>query len=49
MKNKRKILKGDKVQFISGNFMGLTGIIQNVDWNSKNPKAIYGFYHEVLL
>jgi|JI10StandDraft_1071094.scaffolds.fasta_scaffold65957_5 hypothetical protein len=49
MKNKRKITKGDKVQFISGNFMGLTGIVQNVDWNSKNPKAIYGFYHEVLL
>jgi transcription antitermination factor NusG len=40
---------GDKVKFISGNFAGLTGIIKNTDYNSTNPKAICGFYHEVLL
>lgn len=49
MKRKIDLKKGDKVNFISGNFKGLTGIVQNVDWHSKNERAIYGYYHEVLL
>jgi transcription antitermination factor NusG len=48
-KSKSKIAVGDKVNFISGNFKGLTGEVKNVDFKSTNPKAIYGFYHEVLL
>ena len=48
-KGKREISVGDKVNFISGNFEGLTGEIKNVDWNSKEKGAIYGYYHEVLL
>lgn len=46
---KEDIKIGVNVEFISGNFAGLTGIIQNVDWNSTNKKAIFGYYHEVLL
>ena len=49
MKRKIEIKKGDKVKFTSGNFQGLTGIVQNVDWHSDNERAIYGYYHEVLL
>lgn len=49
MKKKINISKGDKVEFISGNFEGLTGVVKNVDWHSEEPNAIYGYYHEVLL
>jgi len=45
----KKLKVGDKVNFISGNFAGLTGVITKTDYNSKNQNAIYGFYHEVLL
>lgn len=49
MKRKIDLKKGDKVKFTSGNFEGLSAIVKNVDWHSKNEKAIYGYYHEVLL
>jgi transcription antitermination factor NusG len=48
-RSKKNIKVGDKVIFSTGNFAGLTGIVQNVDWDSINPNAIYGFYHTVLL
>jgi len=45
-----KILKvGDKVEFHSGNFIGLIGVIKKTNWNSNHPKAIYGYYHKVQL
>ena len=47
---KDKILKaGDEVKFNSGNYSGLTGVIIETDWSSKNPKAIYGAWHTVKL
>ncbi len=50
MKRLKKTLKeGDKVLFISGNYAGLTGVVINIDWNSTNKNAIYGFYHTVEL
>ncbi len=47
--NKKSLKVGDKVIFNTGNYSGLTGVIQKIDWSSKNPNAIYGFYHTVLL
>ena len=49
MKKKKDVKVGAKVIFNTGNYAGLTGTITKVDWESKNPNAIYGFYHEVLL
>ena len=47
---KRQQLKiGTKVLFHSGNFAGLTGVITHLDWESKEPGAIFGFYHTVKL
>ena len=40
---------GDKVNFHSGNYVGLTGEITNVDWNSDHPQAIYRVWHDVKL
>lgn len=40
---------GTNVHFHSGNFEGLDGIIENIDWKSKHPNAIFGFYHKVKL
>lgn len=48
-KTKKDISVGDKVKFISGNFAGLTGEIIKTDWESKEPRAIYGVWHEVKL
>ena len=48
-KNKNDLSVGDKVEFYSGNFEGLTGEIINIDWQSTSPKAIYGFLHTVKL
>lgn len=45
--NKSKLEVGDKVEFHSGNFEGLTGEIIHTDWNSK--QAIYGIKHTVKL
>ena len=47
--SKRKLKVGDRVEFVSGNYSGLTGIIVNVDYNSSNANAIYGYYHSVEL
>ena len=49
MKNKSKIVVGDKIKFHSGNFEGLIGEITEIDWNSKHPMAIYGFLHTVSI
>jgi transcription antitermination factor NusG len=46
---KRTLNVGDKVIFHSGNFAGLTGIITHLDWESTDPRAIYGFLHTVEL
>lgn len=46
---KDKLQIGTKIKFNSGNFQGLEGIIENLDWNSKNPMAIYGYLHKVRL
>lgn len=40
---------GSKVHFHSGNFAGLSGVITEIDWESKHPNAIFGFYHKVEL
>jgi hypothetical protein len=48
-KDKSKIKVGDKVSFHSGNFSGLEGEIIAIDFNSKNPRAIYGILHTVKL
>lgn len=45
----RSLRVGDTVTFDGGNFAGLSGEVTEVDWNSKNPRAIYGFYHTVKL
>jgi transcription antitermination factor NusG len=44
-----KIKIGDKVKFNSGNFIGLTGIITKVNFNSNSKKAMFGYLHEVKL
>lgn len=47
---KRKQLeKGDTVEFVTGNFSGLTGVVIKTDFHSNHKNAIYGYYHEVLL
>lgn len=48
-KAKKTLKVGDKVVFNTGNYAGLFGVITEVDWNSKNKNAIYGFYHTVRL
>ena len=48
-KLKKELKVGDNVIFNSGNYIGLTGIITNVDWKSKHKNAIFGFYHTVQL
>lgn len=50
MSRSKKTLKvGDNVVFSTGNYSGLTGVITEIDLNSKLPNAIYGFYHTVKL
>jgi tRNA G37 N-methylase TrmD len=49
MKKKSEIKENDKLIFTSGNFEGLTGRIKETNFNSTNPNAIYGYYHEVIL
>ena len=49
MKKKSEIKEGDKVIFTSGNFQGMTAVVNKLNFNSKNPKAIYGIYHQVVL
>lgn len=46
---KEDLKQGTKVHFHSGNFKGLDGHIESLDWNSKHPNAIYGYYHKVKL
>jgi transcription antitermination factor NusG len=48
-KSKKTLKEGDQVVFSSGNYAGLTGVVTNIDWKSKHPNAIFGFYHTVLL
>lgn len=50
MSRSKKTLKvGDNVVFNTGNYAGLTGVITEIDLNSKQKSAIYGFYHRVQL
>jgi len=50
MKRSKKTLKvGDSIIFNTGNYAGLTGLITDINWNSKHKNAIYGFYHTVKL
>lgn len=48
-KRKSDIAVGDKILFRSGNFEGLYGKVLEVNFNSKDPKAIYGIWHKVQL
>jgi transcription antitermination factor NusG len=49
-KKKKSDLKiGTKINFHSGKFDGLTGVITELDWDSKDKRAIYGFLHTVEL
>lgn len=48
-RSKQTLRLGDKVIFNTGNYAGLTGVITNLDWNSKHENAIFGFYHTVQL
>lgn len=47
MKTKSRIEIGDKVEFVSGNYKGLTGEVVSTDWNAKNTP--YGVRHKVKL
>jgi transcription antitermination factor NusG len=47
--NKSNLKVGDKVEFHSGNFEGLTGEIIHTERNSKHENAIYGIRHTVKL
>ena len=49
MKNKKMIKEGDKIIFTSGNFEGMTALVNKTNFNYINPKATYGVYHEVVL
>lgn len=40
---------GTEIYFNSGNFNGLYGFIEVIDWDSKHPDAIYGYRHKVRL
>jgi transcription antitermination factor NusG len=48
-RSKKTLSVGDNVVFNTGNYAGLTGVITEIDWNSKNPNAIFGCYHTVQL
>ncbi len=48
-KRKQEIEIGDHVIFTSGNYVGLTGVITDINWDSKDPRAIFGFLHTVEL
>lgn len=43
------IVVGDEVQFVSGNYAGLDGVVIETDFNSKDPRAIYGYLHKAKL
>jgi len=47
MKSKSRIGIGDKVEFVSGNYKGLTGEVVSTDWNAKG--TTYGVRHKVKL
>jgi transcription antitermination factor NusG len=48
-KSPKYLSVGGKVRFDSGNFEGLTGIIIEINWQSKDPKAMFGYLHKVAL
>ena len=43
------IEKGDKVKFVSGNYVGITGEVLETNFNSKDKRAKYGYLHTVKL
>ncbi|MFS0489909.1 hypothetical protein [Leadbetterella byssophila] len=45
LNKKHKVQVGAQIELISGNFYGHKATITEVDWNSKHPKAIYGYLH----
>lgn len=47
-KNK-KIMTGDKIEFVSGNYVGLTGEVIATDYDSKDKRVLYGYLHTVKL
>jgi transcription elongation factor len=47
-KDKQDIAIGDIIKFHSGNFEGKTGIVKEVNFNSNDKRAIYGYLHTVL-
>ena len=49
MRSKKSIKVGDSLVFNSGNFEGLTGKVVHLDFNSKDKRAIYGYFHTVEL
>lgn len=46
---KKNLTIGTEVHFHSGNFKGLSGHVETVDWHSTHPNAIHGYYHKVKL
>lgn len=49
MKAKKQVKKGDVIKFISGNFKGLHATILEVNFSSKDERAIYGYLHTIEL
>ena len=47
MKTRNRLKKGDKIEFVSGNYKGLTGVIIGVEYGINNIP--YGLLFEVKL
>jgi transcription antitermination factor NusG len=45
----RELKKGDNIKFVSGNFQGLFATVSDVDYDSKDKRAMYGYLHTVQL
>tara|TARA_R110000772_G_scaffold122621_1_gene228864 strand:- start:1126 stop:1320 length:195 start_codon:yes stop_codon:yes gene_type:complete len=46
---RKQLEVGDKLKFVSGNFYGLTGVVTELNFDSKDKNAIYGYLHTVKL
>lgn len=46
---REQLEEGDKLKFVSGNFYGLTGVVTELNFNSNDKDAIYGYLHTVQL
>jgi hypothetical protein len=47
--SRKKLEKGDKVKFVSGNYFDLKGEILETDFKSEDKRAMYGYLHKVQL